>query len=194
MSHQITNLFYEAYQLRHVRRTGLTLVGVENPPSVAEHSLIAAQIGYVLARMEGADAHRVAAMLIWHDFAETRIGDLHKISSRYITTKNKAERYAMQDQFREFEFFEDVVSMFVEYEERGSLEGRIAKDADYLEMAFQAKIYVENGHAAAMDIVEAVGRVLTTESAQVIYQNMLTTSSVDWWRETGLKKREGGNG
>ena len=190
MVHHITNLLFEAFQLRHVRHVGYTLHGVETPPSVAEHSLIAAQIGYVLAKMEGADADRVTAMMVWHDFGETRIGDIHKIAARYIEGKPDIEKKVFQEQFGELEFGSDIQELFGEFEERTTREGRIAKDADYLEMAFQSKIYVENGHLAAQDIIDAVGRVLQTESAKKLYSDMIHTSYVDWWRETGLKKRE----
>lgn len=60
---------------------------IKQPDTVAEHSLNAAQIGYILAKMEWADANKVATMLVWHDIAETRIGDMHKVAIWYIKNK-----------------------------------------------------------------------------------------------------------
>ncbi|MGC9308938.1 MAG: HD domain-containing protein, partial [Thermoplasmatota archaeon] len=47
-----SQFIYELGMLRRIRREGWRLAGIE-PESVAAHSLRAAQIGYLLACMEG---------------------------------------------------------------------------------------------------------------------------------------------
>ncbi len=165
----------------------MRLMGVEYPDSVAEHSCNAAQIGYILAHMAGADANKVAAMLIRHDMAETRIGDLHKIAARYIHDKKQAEHDVMQEQYAWLPGEEDLHGLFREYEEKTTLEGQLAKDADYLEQAFQAKVYLEQGHAAAQDRIDNVGRALRTPQAKQLREKMLHTNSYARWQEAGLK-------
>jgi 5'-deoxynucleotidase YfbR-like HD superfamily hydrolase len=78
--------------------------------------------------------------------------------------------------------------LFDEYEERETLEGKVAKDADYLEMAFQAKIYVEQGHVVAQDRIDNVVRALKTQGAKQLREEMVVSDSSDWWKKTGLKK------
>jgi hypothetical protein len=39
-------------------------------------------------------------------------------------------------------------ALFISYETKVDLVGIVAKDADYLELAFQAKIYLEQGYAS----------------------------------------------
>ena len=190
MLKKITNLIFEGLHQKQIKHEGWRMCGVQFPDSVAEHSLNAAQIGYILARMEGADAYKVATMLVWHDIAETRIGDHHKVAARYLTNKKEAEKQVMSEQFAGLPFEDDIMQIFHEYEEKTTLEGKIAKDADYLEMAFQAKMYMENGHAEAIDWIKNVGVALRTESAKQIWQEMTETSFVDWWKNTGLKKLE----
>ena len=102
--HSIAKLLFEMQHLKQIKHEGWRLSGVQHPDSVAEHSLCAAQIAYVLAQMEGADALRVTSMLVWHDMAETRIGELHKIASHYIKGKNAIEDLAMGDQLKEMGF------------------------------------------------------------------------------------------
>ncbi len=77
---------------------------MQDPESIAEHSLCAAQLGYILAKMEGADAQKCATMLIWHDMPETRIGDLHRNASVYLRNKQQAEEAALHDQVAPLEF------------------------------------------------------------------------------------------
>ena len=52
MLQKITNLIFEGLHLKRIKHEGWRMCGIENPDSVAEHSLNAAQIGYILAKME----------------------------------------------------------------------------------------------------------------------------------------------
>ena len=87
MIKKVVNLIFEVFHLKKVSHEWWKVAGVSNPDSVAEHSLNAAQIGYILAKMEQADANKVTAILVWHDIAETRIWDMHRIASSYIDNK-----------------------------------------------------------------------------------------------------------
>ena len=48
----ILKFLFELGQLKKVEHEGWRLAGVENPETVTDHSLRAAQIAYVLARLE----------------------------------------------------------------------------------------------------------------------------------------------
>ena len=104
MVHSLVKFIFEALHLKHVKHEGWRLIGVESPDSVAEHSLCGAQIAYILAKMEGANPEKCATMLIWHDMPETRIGDLHRNASKYLTNKQAAEEEALHDQVSELDF------------------------------------------------------------------------------------------
>jgi putative hydrolase of HD superfamily len=49
---KLTNFLFECLNLKHIKRSGWYYAGIPAPESVAEHSLHAAQIGYILAKME----------------------------------------------------------------------------------------------------------------------------------------------
>ena len=93
----VVNFIFELNQLKRQRHNGFQAAGVITPDSVAEHVCRAAQIGYILAVMEGADPEKVACMLLIHDNAEVRIGDQNKIAARYFSVK-EAEVKAFDDQ------------------------------------------------------------------------------------------------
>ncbi|MDG6219294.1 MAG: HD domain-containing protein, partial [Candidatus Thermoplasmatota archaeon] len=81
----ISTFFYELGMLRRVQREGWKLLGVIQPESVAEHSLRAAQIAYVLAILEHHPSpETVCSILVFHDIGECRIGDIQKVANRYI--------------------------------------------------------------------------------------------------------------
>ncbi len=164
------------------------MAGVKNPDTVAEHALRAAQIGYILAIMEGdANPEKVATMLIIHDNGEVRIGDQNKIGARYFSVE-EAEAMAFYDQTKNLgaEIEKKWKRYFQEYENRTTREGIIAKDADWLEAAFQAKEYLDLGYPMMDRWISNVARALETESAKKIIAELKKTKFTDWWQ--GLEK------
>ena len=189
----IVNYIFEVSVLSKELHNGLKMIGVNNLDSVAEHALRAAQIGYILTVLEnkknGTDLspEKVTSILVFHDNGETRIGDLHKIASRYIDS-TEAEKNAFADQANQLpkEIGENLIEYFEEIEERNTKEGIIAKDADWLEVAFMAKEHYDLGNELAMDWIDNVGKALETESAKEIFKVMKETKFTDWWM--GLMK------
>jgi len=112
---------------------------------------------------------------------------LHKIASRYIDSR-EAEKNAFTDQANQLpkEIGENLIEYFEEIEERNTKEGIIAKDADWLEVAFMAKEHYDLGNELAMDWIDNVGKALETESAKEIFKVMKETKFTDWWM--GLMK------
>lgn len=185
---QIVRFVFELFHLKHVKHEGVRLANVEFPDSVAEHSLNAAQIWYILATMEWLDAERVAAMLVWHDIGETRMGDIHKVWARYFEWKKEIEKRVHDDQLDVLPFGESVKSLILEMISKTTPEAVVAKDADYLEMAFQAKKYVEQWYAACQIWIDNVWKALKTESAKRLWDEMIRSDSTDWRNKTNLKK------
>lgn len=162
------------------------MAGVQFPDSVGEHALIAAQIGRYLAVLEWADPYRVVTTLVFHDLPETRIWDLHRVATRYITGKHEAEEKICTEQMADMPWGDELYALFMAYETRADLVGTIAKDADYLEQAFQAKIYLEQGYTAAQDRITNIWKALRSPSALQLRQELQTVRSTDW--RQGLKK------
>jgi putative hydrolases of HD superfamily len=186
---KVTNFIFELSQLKRQKHSGWLLAGVKDPDTVAEHALRAAQIGYILAVMEGnANPEKVACMLMIHDNAEARIGDQNKLSARYYSN-TEAEQSAFDEQSDGVskELKEKWQAYFQEYENRTTKEGIVAKDADWLETAFQAKEYFDMGYKSTMDWMNNVEKALETESAKKIFAEMKKTEFTEWWG--GLKKK-----
>ncbi len=184
----ITNFIFELNQLKRLRHNGFQHAGVQYPDSVAEHVYRAAQIGYILAIMEGdANPEKVTTILLIHDNAETRVGDQNKVAARYYSKKRSRKQglsrttnaFAERNRKKWQKYFQ-------EFESRNTKEGIIAKDADWLEQAFQAKEYLELGYQAAQNWIDNVEKALETKSAQKILKEMKKTSFTSWWQN--LKK------
>jgi putative hydrolase of HD superfamily len=178
------NFIFELNQLKLVKHNGWHLAGIKDPDTVAEHALRAAQIGYILAVMEGdANPEKVATILLIHDNAEARIGDQHKVGARYYSNR-EAEHKAFAEQLEDLGVIKERWSAyFEEYEERNTKEGIIAKDADWLEMAFQAKEYIDCGYESASNWIANIEKALETKSAKLLIQEMKKTKFTDWWQD-----------
>lgn len=184
----IINFIFEINQLKRQVHSGWLLAGVKNPDTVAEHAFRAAQIGYILACLEGdANPEKVVSILVIHDNAETRIGDQNKVSARYYSNK-EAEHKAFEEQLDLLggNIKKKWQSYFNEYENRNTKEGVVAKDADWLEMAFEAKELIDLGYDSAIDWINNVEKAVETKSAKKIIKEMRKIKFTDWWKD--LKK------
>jgi len=185
---KICNYIFELGVLKKFRHNGTKYAGVINPDSIAEHIYRATVIGYVLAELEEVNPEKVVMICLFHDNAETRIGDLNKIAQKYLDS-SKAEEKAYHDQVKSLpKKMEDKLNkLFLEYENPTTKEGIIAKDADILETAFQAKEYFDLGYKTCESWIDSVEKHLTTDSAKAILREVRTTEFTDWWQ--GLKKK-----
>ena len=182
---QIINFFYELGHLWRVKREGWRLIGVEHPESVAEHSLRAAQIGYVLAKMEGySNPYEVVTAVVFHDIGEARVGDIHKLANRYCEVD---EDTAVVEQLSRLGAYkEELLELWRATETQSTPAGIIAKDADLLELCVRAHELLEIGYKAADEWVRNAGKFLSTESAKKLLAELSETPAFTWW--DGLKK------
>ncbi|MBI2148647.1 HD domain-containing protein [Candidatus Woesearchaeota archaeon] len=181
----ILNFIFELGQLRRVDHEGFKLIGVEHPETVAEHTLRAAQIGFILAKIENYNnPYEVCTMVVFHDIGECRIGDIHKVANRYVKAD---EELAVKEQLAKLgDLGSNIFSLWKQIENKGTVAGIIAKDADLLEQAVTAKEYLEKGYEFAQDWINNVNKRLKTKSAQKLILSLKEIHSNDWWQ--GLKK------
>lgn len=185
----IKKFFSEIQMLKRVKNEGVRLAGVKEPDSVAEHGYISAQIAYVLAKLEGADPAKCVLINLFNNNAEVRAGNKHRISTRYIDSR-KIMREAEKEHFEGLPKYisAEIIKSVEEKREKNTKEGVIAQDANSLEQAIQAKIYVEEGYKGCEDWINNVSKVLETDSAKELLAEIRNDPDFlnCWWR--GLKR------
>ena len=183
----IAKFFFELGQAKHVKRSGWWLAGIKDPESIAEHMWRATILGKFIANQEGADQNKVVTMLLFHDIAEIRIGDIHKVGQRYLK-KKEAESFAFEDQIKNLPMHmaKEISVLEKERSEQKTKEAMIAKDADLLECAMQAKEYKEQGYISCQDWMQNVKKQLKTKSAKELFAALENEPSTSWWG--GLKE------
>ena len=146
----------ELQRLKGLERTGWMLRGIAaGAESVAEHSygvVVAAMLlaDELIARGIAVNVERVLRMAVLHDWAEARVGDMPRTASEYFgaEARKRAERAA----------FDDIVSglgingnaekygaLHEDYEERASLEARLVKAADVIDLLVQTLAFERAG-------------------------------------------------
>lgn len=179
---KLLNFITETGQLKRVKRSGWWVAGIKEPESVAEHCFRCAIIGYILAKMEGADTHKVLLMTLLNDIHESRINDLHKMGHRYIDFR-KAERKVYREQLNLLPKIirEDFSQTRREYNQQKSQAAIVARDADILECILQAKEYFDFGFQQTKSFISAGKKFLATKSAKAIAASLIHWNSRNWW-------------
>jgi putative hydrolase of HD superfamily len=178
---KLVDLFFESLMLNRQKVSGPKLVGAD-VGSIAEHSFRATMIGYFLSKLENAEDEKVMKMLLFHDLREARISDINKVMSRYMDRKN-AEKKAFSEQLEQMpkKVAQELRKLDLEMNEKKTKEAKIAKDADYLEMAITAKEQIEKG-IDMNDWLNNIEKALKTKSAKELFQSIKEKSSNDWWK------------
>ena len=135
--------------LDRVQRSGFVLCGVADPESVAEHSWHVAFLVWTLGgRVPGVDAARAVEIALIHDLAELRVGDLPRTAGRYFPAgaKNAAETAAIADLLAPLP--ERQRRLYADYQEGASLEARLVKACDKLQLMLKVVVYESWGSGA----------------------------------------------
>jgi putative hydrolase of HD superfamily len=169
---------FEVGMLKRTPRTGYQFLG-SGSESVADHSFRTAVIGYVLASQEpDADLNKVILMCLFHDLPEARTGDHNYVNKRYVRAD---EERAIRDQVRELLFGDEIISLTQEFNTDDTLEARLARDADQLDLILELKEQLDLGNPSAKDWLSFAVKRLLTGSAKGLAQEILTTDRSEWW-------------
>jgi putative hydrolase of HD superfamily len=184
---KIADFFFELGMLKRQKHYGQTLAGVKEVDSLADHTVRAAAIAYILADLEEANPEKTCLMCLVHDFPEMRVGDHHKVSARYLKVE-AAEKKAFLDQLKPLpkKTKEVWLKLYQEKIERNTREGIVAQDADWLETAISAREFICQGYPALQNWIDNVKKALETQSAKELLKIIEKSEPTDWWQ--GLKK------
>jgi len=150
------SILIELQRLKSLERTGWMLRGIAaGAESVADHSFGVAVTAMLLgdelmARGVKLEMERVLRVALLHDWAEARVGDLPRTASEYFGAQ--ARREAESAAFREMvggvetkAVAEKYSALHEDYEARESLEARVVKAADVIDLLVQTLSFERAG-------------------------------------------------
>ncbi|MBU6447568.1 HD domain-containing protein [Patescibacteria group bacterium] len=175
------DFLYELGSLRNVQRGWRQHVGMDVANDL-EHSLRVAWIAMILARMEGVkNDEKIIKMALVHDIAETRVSDLSYVQKAYATADEQA---AADDLFRGTSLEDLNSDVLHEYKERKSIESKIVKDADNLDLDLEMRELEERGSQLPKKWYNMRKSLrdekLYTESAKKLW-DMIQDVDIDEW-------------
>jgi putative hydrolase of HD superfamily len=138
-------LLFRANQLKLVPRSGWVMRGLADAESVSDHTFGVALIALVLATMteQSVDVAKLLTIALLHDLPEAVLGDIPSPASNDFLSdaKSTAEDAVLGALVKELPRLEHWQLWWREFEERTSVEGRLVRDADRLDMLIQAYVY-----------------------------------------------------
>jgi len=169
MPDNLVKFLAEIYMLKRNTREGWRIAAAP-PDSLADHVAITAQLAYCIGELEGLNGERCAAIALFHDNGECRIGDHHKIAKRYLS-KADGEHTALLEQLKSLptKLGKNIAALVDQHDHDNTPEGKTAHDADTLEFALQAKIHAEQGNVQAQRMFDRQAKKFFTKTAQQLY-------------------------
>jgi putative hydrolase of HD superfamily len=136
----------ELQRLKRLDRTGWVLRGFANgTESVAAHSFGVGVTAMLLADKllaEGVrvNVERVLRMALLHDWSEARVGDMPRTATEYFGSdaRKRAETAAFRDLVQAVDSDALYAQLYDDYEQRNSLEARLVKAADVIDLLIEA--------------------------------------------------------
>ena len=183
----IVGFGYEAGQLKKLPRAGWLLAGITAPESVAGHSFRVAVLAYIIAVQEGANPERAAALGLFHDFPETRTGDVPSVGRPYVRTTDPNTVIADQTAALPAPLAAHITALIAEHESAktpdATPESRCSRDADKLELLLQAREYQSQGNQLVQPWIDSMIPAITTRTGMTLAKTAQDLSPSIWWDE-----------
>lgn len=150
----ILDFIQEIGVLKNIPRTGWRFRGIKDAESVADHCYRVSLLSMMLADVLSAedvplDVEKVMRLALLHEIAEARIGDVPFPALDYIpeAVKEEAEQAAVSAMLADFgSLGAQYTKLWKEFEEGTSLEAKLVRAVDKLELMIQVFEYEKVGY------------------------------------------------
>ena len=139
-------------------------------------------IAWIIAAAEKADTAKVLKMCLVHDLGESRAGDIAFMHREYVT---RHEELAEKHIFKNTMLEKETVTLLKEYNERQSLEAKIVKDADNLDVDLELNELAKIGDTSAIGMLKdhrphVRAQKLYTKTAKKMWDEIQKTNPNAW--------------
>lgn len=189
---KLVSFFFEIGTLRKILRSHRqTLLTDDLTDNIASHSFRVAIIGYFLAKETKANPDKVIKMCLLHDIEESRAGDQNWVHKAFVKVFEEEIR---EGQLKKLPNHQELLALSKEYQERKTLEAKVAKDADFLDQIFLLREYEWQGNKEAKHWLKGVfesqpEKYMFTEIAKKIAKEVKKQKPSNWWEKLWTNKR-----
>ena len=143
----LESFFQKVLELKNIPRQGWKdKLDMDYVESVADHSYSTAMMSMVLSDLEDLDTEKIIKMALLHDLAESVVGDITPdriTNKRKIYVENKAMMQILEN--LPTSVSQQYIILWDDFQKNSSKEANLLHEIDKLEMAFQAKFYLDEG-------------------------------------------------
>ena len=158
INEELDKVFRDFLTLKKLRRTGWQLRGIREGESIADHCFGVVFLTHFLSSLVNAkiDRSKAVSIAIVHEIGETRVGDIPYVTLKYFQNKDEMETMAIEDVISPLgnDLAKESLSLFREFEDGSTVEGRFVKAIDKLEMLITAAEYEKAGYSGLKDFWE----------------------------------------
>lgn len=184
------DFLYEMGTMRYIPRMWRQFLN-KDFANLSEHILRVMWTALLIAKEEGADMNKVLKMALVHDITESRNSEVHYLSRMY--TKRNEEK-AIKDILEGTSIEQEFIELFNEYEERKSIEAKIVKDADNLDVDMELQEHHANGLRIKEEfqhIRDRVYELLFTDTAKRMWKQIQQSNPHSWHVEGNNRFNKG---
>jgi putative hydrolases of HD superfamily len=173
-------LLFELGQLRRIDRMWRRFFQSEIA-NLADHIFRVVWIALLIAKKEGkkVNEEKIMKMALLHDIPESRTGDVDYIARQYVDRK---EKMAISDMLRDTSLEKEFLGLWNEYEKKESIEAKIVKDADALDvdLEIQEQIIQTISKKWISDRKKHVKPRLFTKTARFLWDAIHESNCNNW--------------
>lgn len=170
MKNRDLDFLYEVGALRRLNRAWEQFLNPD-AQNITEHTFRVMFLALILARQEKIKSdEKILKFALIHDLSESRTGDFHAGMKLY---SNRDENKAAKEIFEDTSLDGEFVKLFLEYEKRDSIESKIVKDADTLDVDLELQEQEVQGN----DLKKYC------PDRQIYYKKLFTKSAKKMFRE-----------
>ena len=187
------NFLFEMGSIRFIDRMWRRFLR-DDFANLAEHHFRMFWIAMIIAANEkDVDTGKIAKMVLVHDIAESRAGDVDYLARQYV---ERNEELAIKDMLGGTSLEKEFYELWEEYETRTSIEAKIVKDADNLDVDFELAEQASKGSPLQGHWNEnrtfVAGNKLYTDTAKKIFKQLADANPHEWHLK-GRNRRNGGD-
>lgn len=184
---------YEIGSLRFIPRQWKRFLNADFA-NITEHHFRVMWLALVIAAGEkSADTEKVLKMAMVHDISESRTGDVDYLARQYVV---RNEKLGIEDILQDTSLEKEFLKLWHEYEKRETLEAKIVKDADNLDVDLELREQGVKGDTLGEIIKpnrEFVYKTkLYTKTAKQLYKKFENAHPHDWHFK-GRNRRNAGD-
>jgi putative hydrolases of HD superfamily len=169
----IIKYYIQIAKLKKLIRKGWQLKNIPNPESVADHTFGVATLAFMIGKKLNLDVEKMVIMALIHEAAETIYGDITPHDGTSEDEKYKMEEHGSKEILSLISPNGELFDLWKDFELKRTVEGKIVKELDRLEMALQAFQYENDTNVPLDDFFEYVESRIETQELKNILNTIL---------------------